>query len=299
MVTDKKTVFRGVATALVTPFCDGGIDFPALTNLIELQIEAGVCALVIGGTTGEVATLDDTERYALYKFARERIGGRTKLILGTGTNDTRAAVRHTQIAETIGCDAVLLVTPYYNKGTEEGVYQHYLTVAESTNLPIILYNVPSRTGVNLGFNLLYRLSEIPNIVGLKEASDSLDRLVELSRMNDRLTLYAGNDSQIYSVLSLFGEGVISVISNLYPKETVEIYSAYLRGDTRKGLALQQAFLPFIGAIFAETNPSPIKYAMSLVGLIRDEVRLPLSTPRESTRERIVEEMHTLSKIGIG
>lgn len=283
---NKKEIFRGAATALITPFIDGEIDYTSLGELIDMQIASGIDALVIGGTTAEAATLSDDERYKLYTFAKGKIAGRTRLILGTGTNDTRVALLHTRFAERLGCDGALLVTPYYNKGTEEGIEKHYLKVAESVDLPIIVYNVPSRTGVNLGFNLLDRLSNHPNIVGIKEASDSTDRLVTLAAFGDKLHLYAGNDSQIFPTLALGGLGVISVMSNIIPRATRELCQAYFDGNCDKARAMQLRLLPFIKSLFMETNPSPIKHAMATRGLCTDEVRLPLSQPRESTKAEI-------------
>ena len=282
----KKIIFRGTGTALITPFRDGEIDFEVLGRLIDFGISAGVDALIVGGTTGEAATLSDCERLKLYSFAKAKIEGRVKLILGTGTNDTKKVIEHTKFAASLGCDGVLIVTPYYNKGTEEGIYKHYVSIAESTFLPIILYNVPSRTGVNLGLNLLSRLGEHENIVALKEASDSVDRLVALSELSDTLTLYAGNDSQIYPTLELGGLGVISVISNLLPKESADICRLYFEGRHAESLKQQQKLLPLIKAMFLETNPSPIKYAMSRLGLCTPELRLPLDEPRESTKNEI-------------
>jgi 4-hydroxy-tetrahydrodipicolinate synthase len=293
----KNIIFRGVGTALVTPFRNEKIDYPALESIIEVQIAAGVDALIVGGTTGEAATLEDGERYELYGFAKERCRGRIKLILGTGTNDTRAAVRHTRLAEELGCDGALLVTPYYNKGTEEGVYRHYMTVSEATSLPIILYNVPSRTGVNLGLNLLERLSAQENIVAIKEASDSVDRLVALSRL-EGLPIYSGNDTQIYPTLALGGLGVISVVSNILPKATAQICKDYFTGNLGKSLELQKAMFPFIRALFAETNPAPIKRIMAARGLISPELRLPLAEVRESTAEMLSTELSRLYELGI-
>ena len=292
----KKEIFRGAATALITPFFDGDIDYKALGELIEMQIAEGIDALVIGGTTAEAATLSDGERYKLYSFAKGKIAGRTRLILGTGTNDTRVATAHTRFAERLGCDGVLLVTPYYNKGTEEGIEKHYLSIAESVDLPIIVYNVPSRTGVNLGFNLLDRLSEHPNIVGIKEASDSTDRLVTLAAFGDKLHLYAGNDSQIFPTLALGGRGVISVMSNLLPRATHNLCQAYFDGRTEEARYMQLRLLPFIKSLFMETNPSPIKFAMASLELCSDEVRLPLSLPRESTRAEILRRLAEISDL---
>ena len=283
---EKINIFSGAATALITPFLDGEIDYERLGNLIEMQIEAQIDALVIGGTTAEAATLSDDERYKLYTFAKGKIDGRCKLILGTGTNDTRVALAHTKFASRLGCNGVLLVTPYYNKGTEDGIEKHYLKIAESTDLPIIVYNVPSRTGVNLGINLLDRLSLHPNIVAIKEASDSIDRLVALSAFGEKLRVYSGNDSQIFPTLSLGGEGVISVMSNILPKTTVKLCHDYFDGRVDEARKLQIMLLPFIKSLFVETNPSPIKYAMWLKGLCLPDVRLPLSLPRENSQVEI-------------
>ncbi len=285
MIKKKNIIFSGVGTALITPFRNNGIDYAKLDGLIDMQLEAGIDALIIGGTTGEAATLSEKERYTLYSYATERIDGRARVVLGTGTNDTAVAVRHTRFARECGADGALVVTPYYNKGTEEGVYRHYISITDSTDIPIILYNVPSRTGVNLGLNLLHRLSEHDRIVGIKEASDSTDRLVELSTLGDGLPLYAGNDSQIYVTMALGGVGVISVLSNILPASVRKIAEPGLP-DPSCSLKEQQRMIPLIKAMFAETNPSPVKYAMSLCGLCLPDVRLPLSEPRECTKALI-------------
>ena len=281
----KAEIFRGVGTALITPFKDDKIDFDSLERLIERQINGGVDALVIGGTTAEAATLSDDERYELYKVAKNITRHRCKLIFGTGTNDTKVAVRHTEFASRLGCDGVLVVTPYYNKGTADGVIRHYERIAEASDVPVLLYNVPSRTGVNLSIDTLKCLSENERIVGIKEASDSLDRLMAIAGI-DNLALYSGNDSQIYPVLSLGGLGVISVVSNLYPKETADICKQYFANNTQVSLKLQQELLPVINSLFLETNPAPIKYALSKLGLCTDEMRLPMWQPREETKTKI-------------
>ena len=282
----KEPIFSGVGTALVTPFRNGKIDYPSLGALIEGQIAASIDALIVGGTTGEVATLSDKERYALYRFAADRIGGRCKLILGTGTNDTRAAVSHTNAARALGANGALVVTPYYNKGTERGLLEHYRAIAGATDLPLILYNVPSRTGVHLSMDLLHKLAKIPTIVGIKEASDSAERLISLSTFKEDLPLYAGTDAATYTVLSLGGEGVISVISNLFPRLTRRIAGAYFAQNPKEALAQQHRLLPWIGALFTETNPAPIKYAMSLYGLCSAEMRLPLAEPTAKTKRKV-------------
>ena len=282
----KEMIFSGAATALITPMRGGEIDYSALDKIIDIQISCGISALVIGGTTGEAATLTDDERYELYSYVKEKNAGRVKLIFGTGTNDTALAVRHTKMAGAIGCDGILVVTPYYNKGTLSGVVEHYKKIAAASEAPIILYNVPSRTGVNLTLNQISELSKIDSIVGIKEASDSVDRLTELSGFGDELYLYAGNDSQIYATLALGGQGVISVISNIYPKKIIDICNSYFSGDRKMSRMRQLALLNFAKLMFKETNPSPIKYAMSLCGLCSEEVRLPLAPPEESLKKEI-------------
>ena len=284
----KKHIFEGCATALITPFSDGEIDYSALDGIIELQIKSGVGALVIGGTTGEAATLSDKERYSLFEFTADRVNKRLPLIFGTGTNDTRKAIEHSREAERIGADGILVVTPYYNKGTEDGIYRHYTEISDAVDLPLILYNVPSRTGVNLGLSLLSRLAVCERIVGIKEASDSAERLTDIAALGERLPLIAGNDSQLLTTLALGGLGVISVVSNIYPERVCAVYKRFCEGDIEGARRAQIELLPTIRVLFEETNPSPVKYAMSLLGLCRDEVRLPLSTPRESTKKRIRE-----------
>ena len=282
----KKTIFEGVGTALITPFSGGRIDYPSLSRLIDFQIDSGIGALIIGGTTGEAATLSDSERYELYAFAKEKIGGRCALMLGTGTNDTRVAIKHTQFAEELGCDGALLVTPYYNKGTERGVVCHYRSIAESTSLPLMLYNVPSRTGVNMSRATLENLAEVENIVAIKEASDSADRLVEIAAMGEGLQLYAGNDTQLFTTLSLGGKGVISVVSNVAPRLMNSIYESFKAGDILTARAGQGALLPLIKAMFIETNPAPVKHAMARLGFTSGEVRLPLYEVSGETKRAI-------------
>ena len=290
----KKLVFSGASTALVTPMKRGHIDYPALDGIVEAQIKGGIEALVIGGTTGEAATLSDEERYELYTYVKKVINGRIKLIFGTGTNDTRIVIKHTKMARDIGCDATLVVTPYYNKGTYQGVTEHYKKIAGLSDIPVILYNVPSRTGVNLTLTQLEKLAKVENIVGIKEASDSADRLTELSKFGDELYLYAGNDSQIFLTLALGGKGVISVVSNLYPKRISNICSSYFAGDYASSLRAQIEIFDFIKLMFKETNPAPIKYAMSVAGLCTSEMRLPLYKPEKATRHAIKAEMERLS-----
>lgn len=282
----KKKIFRGIGTALITPLRDGVIDYTALNNIIDEQIEAGVDAIIIGGTTAEAATLTDGERYQLFAYAKAAIASRCKLIFGTGTNDTRLAVEHTKRASKIGCDGVLCVTPYYNKGTESGIVKHYLQIAECSEVPVLLYNVPSRTGVNLSIDTVRELAKHENIVGIKEALDSHDRLISLREIGDDFALYAGNDTAAYSVLSLGGDGVISVFSNAYPKYAVRLAKEFFAGRREVSLNMQIKALPMIRAMFLETNPSPIKYLMYSMGLCNPDVRLPLDLPTEKTRREL-------------
>ena len=288
----KRVIFKGVGTALATPFLDGEIDYPSLFRLIDRQIESGVQALIIGGTTGEVATLDDMERERLYTESAAYIGGRCRLIFGTGTNDTKKAKAHARLASRIGCDGILVVTPYYNKGTSEGIVNHYLQIADQSDLPILLYKVPGRTGVHLSTDQLLTLCECERIVGIKEASDSAERLVALAAMED-LTLYAGNDSQFFTVLSLGGAGVISVASNLIPERFTTLYKSFAEGKHADALRKQKELLALIHALFLETNPAPLKYAMAHMGLCSSEVRLPLSLPREDTRKALEKALEML------
>lgn len=290
----KKIIFKGAATALITPMKNGAIDYAALERLIELQISGGVAALVVCGTTGEAATLSDAERYELYRFCKEKAAGKTKLVFGTGTNDTRKAIEHTRYAEKLGADGALVVTPYYNKGTSAGIVEHYRAIARSTSLPVMLYNVPARTGVTLSLLQLEALAEEENVVAIKEAADSADRLVELSLFGDELGLYAGADSQIHSVLALGGLGAVSVASNVYPELVAGMCEAFFSGEHAFSLFLQQKLLGFIGAMFEETNPAPVKYALSRLGLCENELRLPLSPVSRKTRELIDYEMSLIS-----
>ncbi len=280
----KKEIFSGVGTALVTPFSRGKIDWVALERLIEFQITGGVDALIIGGTTGEAATLRDEERYELFRAAKDITSGRVKLVFGTGTNDTRAAIKHTLMAEEIGADGVLLVTPYYNKGTREGLYQHYEEITRAANIPAILYNVPGRTGVNIDIEMVRRLAENEKIVGIKEASGSLSRLLYLSALD--IPLYAGNDAEFFTTLTLGGVGVISVISNIYPEKCKELFTKYKAGKIDDARKILIDMLPAIDAMFIETNPAPIKYAMMKMGLCSGEMRLPMYEVSQESAKKL-------------
>ena len=279
----KKTIFSGAATALITPFKNGKIDYNALAKIIEFQIQSSIDALVIGGTTGEASTLSDYERDKLYSFSAETVNHRVPLVFGIGTNDTKRAVKYAKRAKVCGADALLSITPYYNKGTQDGIISHYKNISNATDLPAIIYNVPSRTGVNLSIDAIDKISEEENVCAIKEASDSADRLIELSALSDKLTLYAGNDTQTYTSLALGGMGVISVLSNAYPCEVLDITNAFWRGDTDSALNSQRNVINKVRSLFLETNPTPIKYVMHLLGFCESDMRLPLSPPTEKTR----------------
>ena len=270
----KNEIFRGVGTALVTPMRGGKIDHDALGKLIDRQVEAGIDAIVIAGTTGEASTLTREEREELYISAKRAISDKATLILGVGSNNTESAIEYTKMAESVGCDGLLIVTPYYNKGTREGVYKHFEKIAKSTYLPIILYNVPSRTGVDLRRETVRRLSLIENIVGIKEAKGIPERLADLVA-DDALSVYTGTDGEMLDILELGGSGVISVVSNLYPKTVMELYTAYYRGDKAGARKLFDRLKPIISALFIDTNPAPIKYALARLGLADEEMRLPM------------------------
>ncbi|MBO6053797.1 MAG: 4-hydroxy-tetrahydrodipicolinate synthase [Clostridia bacterium] len=280
----KNTVFTGAGTALITPLTKDGVDFDTFADLIEWQIAEGIDALVIAGTTGEGSTLSDEEHRAVLKFAAEQIRGRVPVIAGTGSNDTAYAIDLTKYACEVGCDAMLLVTPYYNKATQGGLIASFTAIADASTKPCILYNVPSRTGCNLLPPALSVLADHPNIVGVKEASGNISQIAEEAALcGDRIDLYSGNDDQIVPILSLGGMGVISVLSNLLPKETSRMCHLYLDGDVKAARDMQLKYLPLVNALFCEVNPIPVKAAMSRMGFGENYVRLPL-TPMEEAHE---------------
>ena len=284
MKNNRKPVFTGVCTALITPFRDGKIDFEALSGLIEFQIDGGVDALLINGTTGESATLTDAEKREIISFAVSEVGGRVPVIAGTGSNDTKKAVELSKFAYDVGADACLAVTPYYNKASEVGLIKHYEAIADATEIPIILYNVPSRTGVNIPLSVYERLSEHKNIVAVKEANPSVSDFARLSaRCGKNLDLYSGNDDLILPCLSLGGNGIISVISNALPRQTGDICRLWFGGKIEEATELQLKLLPLTNALFCEVNPIPIKALLSHLGFCKEEYRLPLC-PMDSERK---------------
>ncbi len=290
----KKLVFSGCATALVTPFKDGKIDFDALGALIDFQIENGVNALVLLGTTGESPTVDALEREDMIAFTKYKIDSRVPLIVGVGSNSTKNAIKLTQGAQKQGADALLCVTPYYNKSTQAGLGEHYLEIAKSTSLPLILYNVPSRTGLRLGIESLYPLCEIENIVAIKEASGDIRELEDkMARFGDYFHFYSGCDELILPTYSLGGVGVISAVANVIPKKIATLCALIQQNDLKGAISLARSISPIIRELFYEVNPIPVKKALSLMGMCENELRLPL-TP--SSREAELREM--LSAHGI-
>jgi len=276
----KQTIFRGAATALITPLTSAGVDYEALGRLIDWQIEQGIDALVIAGTTGEGATLTYDEHQEVIRYSVERAAGRVPIIAGSGSNDTSRAITLSRFSCEAGADALLVVTPYYNKATQKGLIAMYTAIADAVDRPIILYNVPSRTGVGIEPNTYLALADHPNIVAIKEANGNISKIVETARLvGDKLDIYSGNDDQVVPILSMGGSGVISVLSNVMPAQTHELCARYFAGDVAGAAKLQMDYLPLINALFSEVNPIPVKAAMAAMGWCENYVRLPL-TPME-------------------
>lgn len=284
----KETIFEGAATALITPLNREGVDYPALGRLIDWQIEQGIDALVICGTTGEGSTLTDDEHRQVLRYSYERAAGRVPMIAGTGSNDAAYAIELTQYACKLGYEAMLVVTPYYNKATQQGLIQTFTAIADASDKPLILYNVPSRTGVNIEPATYAKLAEHPMIAAIKEANGNISKIVEtVALAGDGLTLYSGNDDQIVPVLACGGKGVISVLSNLLPKETSQICKKFSSGDVAGAMEMQVKYLPLINALFSEVNPIPVKAAMAAMGYCEDYLRLPLTCMEDAHKEALL------------
>ena len=294
-----QSIFKGIATALITPFtASGEVDYDAYGRLIDWQIESGIDAIVSCGTSGEGPTLSDAEHKEVVRYAVERANGRVPVIAGTGSNDTAYAVELTRFASACGADAMLVVTPYYNKATQEGLYRSFMTIADASTKPLILYNVPSRTGCNIQPATYLRLSAHENIQAIKEANGNISAIVEtMSLVHGKLDLYSGNDDQIVPILSMGGLGCISVLSNLLPKETCEITRRYFAGDVAGAAELQMRYVPLIQALFCEVNPIPAKAAMAAMGYCEDVLRLPLTPMESANRERLLACMRREGLIG--
>lgn len=280
-------LFTGACTALVTPFLNGKVNYPMMEQLLKRQIEAGITAVVIAGTTGESPTLSDDEKTELFHRCKEYAGNACKIIAGTGTNCTEHAIALSVAAEEAGVDALLIVTPYYNKATADGLMAHYIAIAHAVSLPIILYNVPSRTGVDIPVSVCQRLSRIPNIVGIKEASSDITKTARIKlACGTDFFVWSGNDDQIVPVIASGGSGVISVLSNIYPTETQVMCQAALQGDYATAATLQQQFLPLIDLLFCEVNPIPVKAAMQCIGYDCGGCRLPLCKLTKEHQQQI-------------
>ena len=280
----KKTVFTGAATAIITPFKNNQIDYEEFARLIDWQIDEGIDAIVVCGTTGEASTLTDEEHRDAIKFAVEKVGGRVPVIAGTGSNDVAYAIDLTKFACEVGADAMLLVTPYYNKATQKGLIASFTAVADASTKPVILYNVPSRTGCNILPETAAVLAEHPNIVAIKEASGNISQIAELAALTrGKLDIYSGNDDQIVPILALGGKGVISVLSNPMPRATSKMCHDFFEGKLEESLKAQLDLLPLVNALFCEVNPIPVKAAMAAMGFGENSLRLPL-TPIEKAHE---------------
>lgn len=286
------SIFIGSAVALVTPFRNNEVDFHSLKNLIEWHIENKTDSIVICGTTGESSTMSDMERKEVIKFTVDTVNKRIPVIAGSGTNNTAYSIELSRYCEEVGVDGLLVVTPYYNKATEKGLLMHYEAIAESVSLPIILYNVPSRTGLNLNPVVVKKLSQIKNIVAIKEASGDISQVAEIARVcGDELDIYSGNDDMIVPLLSLGGKGVISVVANILPEDTHNIVDFYLNGRIEDARNLQLKMNGLINSLFIEVNPIPVKTAMNLMGMKAGELRLPLTSMSEKNLDVLVEDLN--------
>lgn len=290
---EKRVVFTGSATAMVTPFTGDGLNLKTLDQLVDYQLDGGTDALVVCGTTGEPSTMDISEEAVVISRTVERVGGRVPVIAGAGSNETAFAVQSVKQAKNLGADALLLVTPYYNKTSQQGLIRHFLTIADATDLPILLYNVPSRTGLNLLPATLKELAKHENIVGVKEASGNIEQIAEIACTCPELALYSGNDDQVLPLLALGGKGVISVVANLLPGKTHDMVRLWMEGDIAGSRALQFELFPLIKALFSEVNPIPVKTALCDMGFDCGPLRLPLIEMQEATHARLREEMRRM------
>ena len=292
------SIFRGAGVALITPFnSDNSVNFSELERIIEDQVSNGTDAIIVCGTTGEPATMTEDEKLSVIRCAVEKVAGRIPVIAGTGANSTQTVIDFSKKVENLGVDGLLIVTPFYNKATQKGLYAHYSTIAKVIDLPIIMYNVPSRTGCNLLPETAVSLAkEFPNIVGIKEASGNISQIVRLAQLSQGiLDIYSGNDDQIIPILSLGGIGVISVLSNVAPKDTHNMVMEYLEGDTKRALELQLKYVDLVDALFSEVNPIPVKSAMNMMGYEAGGLRLPLTELEIKHKTQLQDE---LRKVGL-
>ena len=290
----KKTVFTGSGVALITPFKDGKVDWSSLEKLIEFHLENKTDALIICGTTGESAAMPDEEHISVVKFAVDKVCGRVPVIGGAGSNDTMHGIKLAKGIEEAGADALLLVTPYYNKCTQKGLIAHYKVMAEAVSIPCILYNVPSRTGLNIEPKTAYELSKVENIVGIKEASGKLEAAIEIAKLcGEDFAIYSGNDDIVVPLMSMGAKGVISVLANVVPEETHDMCQAALDGDYETARKLQIKYFDLINLLFCEVNPIPVKAAMEMMGFCGPEIRMPLSVMEDEHKELLKKEMLAL------
>lgn len=286
------SIFTGCAVAIVTPFLsDGSVDYERFSSLINWQIEEGIDAIVVCGTTGEASTLSDDEIIEVIDFVIKKVNGRVPVIAGAGSNDTKHCIEKMQKIQSLGVDGLLLVTPYYNKCSQDGLKKHYLACADSVNIPIILYSVPSRTGVNINPETVYELSKHKNIIGIKEASGNISQVVEIARLISKdFSIYSGNDDLVIPIMALGGKGYISVIANIAPKASHEMSKKYLDGDVKAACDIQLQMKPLIDSLFEDVNPVPVKAALHMMGKCKLEYRLPLCTPNQRIIESLNREM---------
>ena len=287
----KKIIFKGCGTAISTPFTEDGINFSEFKRLIEDQIASGVNAIIVCGTTGESATMTEEERKETIKFAIDTVNRRIPVIAGTGSNNTASAIKMSKYAEEVGADGLLIVTPYYNKATQAGLIEHYKAIANATTLPIIVYSVPSRTGVNIQPETCLELSKIENIVAIKEASGNISQIAKIAALcKDNLNIYSGNDDQVLPVLSLGGLGVISVLSNIAPKKFSKLTDSFFSGNLEEARNIQLESIDVIEALFSEVNPIPVKYALNTLGYNFGKPRLPLTELSDKNKDRLIKSM---------
>lgn len=285
----KKPLFTGACTALVTPFLEGRINYPMMDQLLKRQIDAGIKAVVIAGTTGESPTLSDEEKLTLVRRCKDYVGNRCLIIAGTGSNNTAHSVALSVAAEEAGADALLVVSPYYNKATPQGIYLHYLSICNAVSIPVIVYNVPGRTGLDIPVSVYSQLASISNIAGVKEASTDITKIIRIrNACGPDFTVWAGNDDQIVPAMAVGGSGVISVLSNLYPLQTQAMCDAALSGDFKTASNIQCQFLPLIDSLFSEVNPIPVKAAMNELGYDCGGCRLPLCPMQPDKLKALIE-----------
>lgn len=287
----KKIIFKGCGTAIATPFTEDGVNFEEFKKLLEFQIQEGADAIIVCGTTGESSTMTDAERRETIEFAVKTVNKRIPVIAGTGANNTKAVIALSQFAESVGVDGILVVTPYYNKTTQKGLVEHYKAIATSVHVPIILYNVPSRTGVNITPETCQELSKIENIVAIKEASGNLSQIAKIASIcGDDLHIYSGNDDQVLPILSLGGIGVISVLSNVAPRRFATMISEFEKGNIKQAQKIQLDSIALIEALFSEVNPIPVKAALNMLGYQFGVPRLPLIELSDNNKERLQKEL---------